>query len=166
MAQVCGVCKSPKRKQIESAIGDGTAAKAAIARAFGLGRDSVTHHMTKCMPGKIAVALREEGVTLATRTAEMRAIVQQVLDKLAETGGEESPLQALSSGLLAMKLKAVDTLGKLAELEFGTKSKVTTTVDPRAEWSAMPPAEKRMRVTEMKHRLLELEREAAAGENH
>jgi hypothetical protein len=173
MPAICLVCNSPKRKQIDAAIVEAKESKRGIARRFGVGGESLRRHSLNCIPAKVSAVLREEGITLATRTKEMARRVGEVFAKLDEAReGDPCPTcgakalttqAALDSGFLAMKLKAVDSLGKVAELEFGTKSKVTTTVDPRAEWAALSPAEKRERLAEMKHRVLELEQETATG---
>lgn len=175
MPRICVVCNSAKRKQIDAAIMDGLDSRRGIASRYGVTRSSLDRHVLNCIPAKVAPVLNEEGITLATRTKEMARRVSEVFAKLDEVRSGEpcptcgatafTPAQALDSGHLAMKLKAVDSLGKVAELEFGTKSKVTT-VDPRQEWAALPPAERKVRIAEVKHRLLELEAEAAQEERH
>lgn len=177
MAQACRVCNSPKRKAIEAAIGDGTTSKRAIAVRFGLGKDSVGHHVRSCIPAVVAPVLEARGITIATRTNEMARRVGEVFAKLDEvmqgepcpTCGATSftPAQALESGFLDMKLKAAITLGKVAELEFGKGNKAQEPPrDWRQEWAALAPSERRVRLAEMKHRLLELEAETHTEGQH
>ena len=174
MAHVCLICNSTKRKQIDAAVVDAKASRRAIAGQYGVSKSSLDRHVTKCIPAKVTAALKEEGITLASRTKEMARRVGEVFAKLDEAKEGEpcptcgatafTPAQALETGFLEMKLKAAVTLGKVAELEFGSKGGKPAPADPRSEWSALSPAERRTRLAEMKHRLLELEAETASTE--
>jgi hypothetical protein len=104
------------------------------------------------MSAKVTIALLEQGITLATRTAEIRGRIGEVFAMLDSVPAAQlSVLVALESGYLDTKLKAIDRLAKVSELEFGTKSKVETTAKPVA------PATRE----EERDQLVELEREIA-----
>lgn len=124
MPRNCTICRSPKRERIEAALVDAREPDAKIARRLRVSPDAISRHRPH-MHAKVAAVLREDGVNLVTRTTEMRARVAEVfavLDRVKD--GELSPLIALDSGYLEMKLKAVDRLAKITDAEFGTKSKV------------------------------------------
>lgn len=101
-------------------------------------------------------------VTIDVRTAEMRDIIGSILILMRKVDEENlTPLVAIQSGYVDTMLKVVDRLAKIADVEFGTKSKVMSVADPRAEFAALAPAEKRERLAEARHRLLELEQETS-----
>jgi hypothetical protein len=133
-----------------------------IAASFRLSQRGVNRHRAHIAP-MVAAVLEAKGRTLEGDAEEALSIVREVARALTltpEQAGAMTVLQGLSSGYYELKLKVADRLLKNAELLHGTKAKVTTTTDIRQEWAALSPPEKRERLLEMKHRLLELEAEA------
>jgi len=71
----------------------------------------------------------------------------------------------LESGYYEMRLKVADRLLQAAKLVHGTKLAVVPVQDDfRATLRALPPAERRARIVEIQHRLLELQAETEGGE--
>lgn len=145
MPRVCTICSHGSRQAIDAAIVAG-GAKSSIARTFGVGRDAVSRHFTH-VARKIARSEAREARTLAELVDLGHARVREVLDR-PNKGGKRDELV----------LKAVDRLARLAELEFGTKSKVEQTTKAAPPVS---PAEERAELARLKVDIEERERELA-----
>jgi hypothetical protein len=174
LAPKCKACLHAKACEINQALAHGDSERL-IAAKYRLSQKGVNRHRAHIAP-QLAEVRVERARTLADDLSVIKGRVGEVFAKLDEVPNGEpcklcgatpfTPAQALDSGFLEMKLKASDRLAKLAELEHGTKAKVAMTVDWRQEWAAMAPAEKRERIAEMKHRILELEAEVGAEGMH
>lgn len=110
MPRVCTGCSHPDRKGLEAAIISGRP-KAAIARDWGLKPDAVHGH-AKHIAKKVAKAAEKEGRTQAKLLSRAHAD----LDWAIESG--------IADDDRGNVIKAVQARAKLAEVEFGSKSKV------------------------------------------
>lgn len=150
MSRVCVICAHPERAAIDTAVVSGEA-EHSVAGRFSVAKTSLQRHRPHTA-ARLARVEAGRSRSLATILEKAHGIIEEVI-----RGADDKP---------ALKLQALDRLAKFAELEFGSKSKVTTVADPMAEWMALPPTERRERLVEMKHRLLELENEQAAEGRH
>lgn len=145
MPRVCTICTHTERQAIDAAIVAG-GSKSSIARKFNVGRDAVSRHVAH-VARKIARSEAREARTLAGLVDLGHAKVREVLDR-PNRGGKRDELV----------LKAVDRLARLAELEFGTKSKVEQTTRPAPPSS---PEEERAELARLKADIEERELELA-----
>ena len=161
----CKACSHKKAREINQALLRGDSERL-IAGQYRLSQKGVNRHRAHIAP-QVAEVLAERGRTLVGDAEEALEIVREVKRALTLTADQAQAMtvmQGLESGYFELKLKVADRLLKNAELLHGTKAKVTTVGDPRQEFAALSPAERRTRLAEMKHRLLELEAETASTE--
>jgi hypothetical protein len=125
-ARKCGACNHPERLAIGAMIIERVSERL-IAKRFGIGQKTVNRHKAHIAP-KIEKAARVEGESLLSLVTEARGAAREVLAVANRTleQSADTLVSYGSSGPLDMKLKAVDRLRGLAELEHGSKVKVTT----------------------------------------
>lgn len=158
MARACTVCTHPLRGDIDAAIVRGEPNRR-VAAHHGIAETSIRRH-------KVHVS-RDLQSAKAAQPAQPAQVVERVrtlagqLDAAHRTLDSAQTLGAKSPDAL---VKVVGVRVKLLALEFGTK-RTTTVVDARQEWEALSLAERRERLVEMKHRVLELEAEMTGGEH-
>jgi hypothetical protein len=160
MARACTVCIHREREAIDAALIRGEKNRR-VAAHYNLVESSVRRHLPHIQRDLQAAQAVVESThrrlrTLDTVVDECERDLEAVLAAHRETVADRD------SGELV--IKAVAQRAKLAALQFGTK-RTTTLVDPRQEWEALSPAERRERLVEMKHRLLELEQETVGGQH-
>jgi hypothetical protein len=98
MTQVCRVCSHPKRKEIEREILAG-GVLSAIARKYGVGRDSVWRHKENHIGTEIARQVRRSDQIHATKLlGDLEGLVDSartILRKAEEDGHSGTALKAI-----------------------------------------------------------------------
>ena len=110
----CSVCSHPERSAIDAAI-LGSTPNRRIAAHHGLTEQAIRRHHAH-----VARRIQQHDAAQARTLAALMAKGHQVIDEVLVEADPE------------LRLKALDRLAKLAELEFGSKSKVETTAKPPA----------------------------------
>ena len=111
MPATCTVCSHPQRAEIERAVLDGQSMRA-VARQFGLGRDSVARHSRNGhVPLAVVAGAERRGIAhsvdLAARAEELWSRARRILDD-----AEGRPVLELAA---IRELRAVvDLLARLA----------------------------------------------------
>lgn len=155
----CRVCIHPDRLAIESEILGGSSLRA-IATSRDMSKDMISRHKAHISPVRAANA-----AATVTRRIETGARSKDVLFAELHRDALDVFYLGKEDKNLEIMIKAIRERRELVALEFGTKETSVTVVPLRDELLALPPAERRERLGEMKHRLLELEAETAGGEH-
>jgi hypothetical protein len=171
MSRACVCCSSPKRDEIDRALLDGVTPEREVARLYRVNRASLQRHRrAHITERKTARAVFKAEVVQATRSLlgdvdEALAIVRRVDASLNAIPEGLTVGLGLESGYYEMQVKVAQTLLQAAKLVHGTKLAVVPVQDDfRATLRALPPAERRARIVEIQHRLLELQAETEGGE--
>lgn len=164
MPRPCTVCAHPRRLDIDAAIVRGESNRLVSTR-HNLTESSIRRHGRH-----IHAELAATGQPTQSTQRVHAAIVVRVRTLEAELDAAHAVLNEAQELARGDKnpdalVKAVATRAKLLGLEFGTKRTMTMPTNLRDELAALSPAERRERIAEMKHRLLELEAETAGGEH-
>jgi chaperonin cofactor prefoldin len=164
--QVCTVCGHPDRLAIETALMGGMSGRR-IAAQWDLAETSLRRHKTHIQailqPAQTRLNAARRA-TLEERLEQAHAVLDEA-EKAARNAvvvnDDGEAIVGVDGDLL---VKSVSARAKLVALEFGTKREVTR-VDPKTEFDALSPEEKRERLAEAKTRVAELEAEVAGGEH-
>jgi hypothetical protein len=164
MPRSCTVCAHPRRLDIDAAIIRGESNRQVSTR-HNLTESSIRRHGRHIHAELAATTEPTQStqrvhaslvVRVRTLEAELDA-AHAILNEAQELARVEKSGDTL--------VKAVATRAKLLALEFGVKRTAVPAVSLREQLLALPPAERRERIAEMKHRMLELEAETAGGEH-
>ena len=139
----CSICTHPNREAIDASILDGGSLRN-VAQQHGLHFSAVNRHRPH-VAARLAKRDAEHTYSLQERLAKGH----RVIDKVLESPDEE------------LRLKAIDRLAKLLELEHGTKSKVEQTTRSAAEPKTRE--EQLAGLAELKAEIAETERNLKGG---
>jgi hypothetical protein len=149
--RACPLCIHPNRGAIDAALARG-ASTPGLSATYDLSERIIQRHAAE------HVGANEAVVVAAPRTfAGMLAAAHKVLD---EAQWMASAGESVRDLVLVVRARV-----ELMAVEFGTKNTMTVVEDPRKEWEALSHTERKERLAEMKHRLLELEAESTKGEH-
>ena len=117
MARSCSVCSHPKRDEIDQALVRGEPIRA-IARRFGLSKDSIRRHAQNHLPAKLAKATEAQEVAeanaLLTQVQLLRDRALAILDKAERAQDLRVALQAIREARGCVELLA-KLVGELSE---------------------------------------------------
>jgi esterase/lipase superfamily enzyme len=147
--RVCTVCAHPKRAEIDAAIARGETERA-IAGRFSVARASLQRHRPHTA-ARVARTERAAVRSLESVVEECERDIELVLSTHRAT--------VKTPGSAEIIIKAVAARTKLAVLQYGAPKKSETPVGALEELKKLPLEERRERVLEMKHRVLEIEEE-------
>lgn len=153
MARSCTICAHSKRAEIDAALARGESQRS-IASRYGSSQASVDRHRPHV--AKLLLQARQERLIAPARTLD-----GLITESHADLNDAREWARAAEDASTMAKL--VQARIKLAELEFkATAPPVQVSV--LVQLGSLPVQERRERLVEMKHRVLELEAELDAEE--
>lgn len=107
---LCSVCRRPDSAEIDHAVVQKGVRRSAVARRFGLGRESLRRHVANHLHGRLREASRASQAAPADELLErMRAHNEtaiRILDKAIADGRPETALKALGEIRAQLKFEA------------------------------------------------------------
>lgn len=154
----CSVCGHADRLAIETSLISGRSSRA-IAAQWKLSKSSILRHkdhVRAVLHSGHAAVQSVHRASLFDRLDKMHGVLDEAEDIARRRAGGED-----GDGADTL-VKSAAARSRVVALEFGTRREVTH-VDPKAEFDALLPDEKRERLAEAKARVLELEAEVTGG---